>query len=573
MAFLLRRNAIYHFRCRVPRDLINQIEHGEVRRSLDTADYRLAKSLAAVCYAAVQGVFERERKKPMDDKDTLIKEMGVAMDKAMAQLVKTTAQLLETQDTLHSTTETLATVVTDYGILSKQNNILTKAYTETKAVFDVAAKAIDGAYDLSAMDNDFIDKLVKERNQWEAAGKIKDAKETIGLMGDFINTLGLVISSTPAPSVSTFLETTYKLEKRLQDDGNRHITNYITMFARVTGNKPMNTYCRADIIQWVRVLEKMKDTIGKSPSDKNKSIKELLDESEGKPTLGETTIEKHILHVKAMFRCAIRHHKFAHPSDIDSMFDNIDLSDWVPKKQKRKIWKVEHLNALFQTPIWSGTRSRRADVTKRHQVGPNIYRDAYWWLPILALFTGARLEELAQLHHNDLDYDAHKTPFIKINDEGDKRIKTESSKRNVPVHPFLVSIGFLDLFRRDAKGSESRRIFPELKASGRLKKFGDMYSTHFTDYRRRTGTYEYLRDFHSFRRTFITMLRTKYDVHPLTVAAIVGHDDENPELKRVLQTDDYTDYNVSDLARVVSMLNYQELGVDMTMLLKTAKPL
>ena len=69
MAFLLRRNAIYHFRCRVPRDLINQIEHGEVRRSLDTADYRLAKSLAAVCYAAVQGVFERERKKPMDDKD------------------------------------------------------------------------------------------------------------------------------------------------------------------------------------------------------------------------------------------------------------------------------------------------------------------------------------------------------------------------------------------------------------------------------------------------------------------------------------------------------------------------
>lgn len=78
-------------------------------------------------------------------------------------------------------------------------------------------------------------------------------------------------------------------------------------------------------------------------------------------------------------------------------------------------------------------------------------------------------------------------------------VKTENSVRNVPIHSVLVGFGFVDLFDKAKAG---QRIWPELLPTGRMKKFGDTYSSHFTDYRHRCGLYERFMDFHSLRRTF-----------------------------------------------------------------------
>ncbi|KAA0677771.1 hypothetical protein [Roseomonas genomospecies 6] len=410
------------------------------------------------------------------DKDALIASLARALDAATRQLQDTTAALeLVTAEYTALNNQTV-------GLLERHGDYV--AYAEREGLRDA----------------EVITALIDERDKVEKAGGIAQATETIDKLSDLLGTLGVTMRSTPAPKVIAFLDETYSEEKRLQDDSDRHVKNYIRLFARVTGNKALNAYGRADIVAWVRTLERFKASLGKSPSDQKKSIDQLLRESRGKPTMGETTIGKHIMHVKAMFRCAIKHYKFAHEADINGMFDGIDLSEWVPSARKRKSWQIDQLNALFRSPVWSGTRSRREAFSKRNQPGPHVYRDAYWWLPVLALWTGGRLEELAQLHHSDLGFDAHGTPFIKIHDEGDRRTKNQNSVRNIPVHPFLVEIGALDLFKRGRV--RDARIFPELKPTGELEKFGDTYSTHFTDYRRRCGLYEPLRDFHSLRRTF-----------------------------------------------------------------------
>lgn len=567
MAFLLRRDATYHFRCRIPTDLIDRFGRAEVKRSLDTTDRRAAKTLAARSYAAAQAYFDQVRKAPVDDKDKLIAELQATLKQVTEQLAVRTGQFVAATEALHTTTAKLEEVTTEYGQLTERNGALVTRYTEQVEQFDIVMDAVDGLGELLEDSNLAVKGLLQERKLTESAGKIQHAKETIGHLGDLLGHLGVVMASTPAPTILDFLNTTFTEEKRLQDDANRHIVNYVTMFARIAGNRPMNTYKRRDVISWVRTLEQIKNTIGKSPKDAEKSIKQLIAESRGRPTLGETTLDKHVQHVKAMFMMAIKHHRFAHPGDIDDMFDGIDYSEWVPKEKKRKSWTIEQLNGLLTSPIWAGTRSRKEKVTRRHLPGTEVYRDAYWWLPILALWTGARLEELAQLETTDLDHDVNGIPYIKINDEGDKRVKTENSVRNIPVHSFLVSLGFLDKFNPDAQ--RKRRIFPDLKPSGRLNKLGDTYSTHFTDYRRKTGLYEPLRDFHSLRRTFITTLRTKYHVHPLTVAQLAGHDQEdNEEMKRVQQTEDYTDYDIGGLSRVIETLDYPALGLDVSNLLK-----
>jgi hypothetical protein len=54
------------------------------------------------------------------------------------------------------------------------------------------------------------------------------------------------------------------------------------------------------------------------------------------------------------------------------------------------------------------------------------------------------------------------------------------------------------------------------------------------------------------------------------VAAIVGHDDSEPELRRVQQTNDYTDYSIGALAAAIERLDYAAYGLDLGVLTATA---
>ena len=197
------------------------------------------------------------------------------------------------------------------------------------------------------------------------------------------------------------LDGTYVGDKLLSEDHRRHVQGYVRLFAKVLGDRPLNTFKREDVLRWVRTLEKVRTSYGKGGKDHAKPIEAIMRESRGKPTLGVTTIEKHITHVKGFFTSAIRHHRFATSDDIEAMFGDIRLGKDVPKARERGIWPMEALRTLLASPIWAGTRSRPEDWGKRHEPGPWVHLDAYWWLPVLGLHTGARLEELAQLQHSE----------------------------------------------------------------------------------------------------------------------------------------------------------------------------
>jgi integrase len=69
------------------------------------------------------------------------------------------------------------------------------------------------------------------------------------------------------------------------------------------------------------------------------------------------------------------------------------------------------------------------------------FRPHYYWLPLLGLFTGARLNELCQLHLTDLRKTATGTHYFDFNlddedkteeGDGDKSLKNVNSRRVVP---------------------------------------------------------------------------------------------------------------------------------------------
>jgi integrase len=132
----------------------------------------------------------------------------------------------------------------------------------------------------------------------------------------------------------------------------------------------------------------------------------------------------------------------------------------------------------------------------------NYKRASDYWVPILGLYTGAREAELCQLLVSDVRRDPTTSIwYLDINDEGDKRLKTESSRRQVPLHPELERMNFLE-FVEGAKGNQESKLFPSEVRNPRGE-FG-AFSKRFNRYKKEKAGIKSekgasILDFHSFR--------------------------------------------------------------------------
>jgi hypothetical protein len=164
------------------------------------------------------------------------------------------------------------------------------------------------------------------------------------------------------------------------------------------------------------------------------------------------------------------------------------------------MWEGEPLRKLFASPVWTGCYSEG----RRARPGTRIIKDEKYWLPLLALYHGNRLEEFAQLHRTDVRQEED-IWFLDINDEGDKQVKNEQSKRRVPLHPELFRLGFLNYVETIAP-NKNDRVFPLLRPGGPDNKLGFFFTKWWSRYRKDTGVYEKGLDYHSFRAGVATKL-------------------------------------------------------------------
>ncbi|MCQ8119949.1 hypothetical protein [Methylomonas rosea] len=114
----------------------------------------------------------------------------------------------------------------------------------------------------------------------------------------------------------------------------------------------------------------------------------------------------------------------------------------------------EELQKLFNNP-------------KMKKFAANLDAAHYCWLPLIGLYTGARINEICQLNPaEDIKQDsATGIHYFHFTDESpsaegvDKSIKTNSSRRVVPIHSKLIDLGFLDYVER-VKTAGHKIIFP-----------------------------------------------------------------------------------------------------------------
>lgn len=227
--------------------------------------------------------------------------------------------------------------------------------------------------------------------------------------------------------------------------------------------------------------------------------------------LAPATIRKQISLLRALFATG----QNANLLD-DNVVHGVRTEGKVKAGAGKPPFSVADLNALFSSPVYV-SNTKMGEPKER----------AKYWLPLLGLYTGARLEELGQLSPTDIRAETYRdasgteqtAQVIYITNEGEGQgIKNNASYRRLPIHAKLIELGFLDYVSTQS----GKRLFPSLTANKHGRETA-LYSRSFGQYLRNAcPTIDKRKSFHSFRHLFKDVCR-EHGIEKDVRDAIQGH--------------------------------------------------
>lgn len=235
-----------------------------------------------------------------------------------------------------------------------------------------------------------------------------------------------------------------------------------------------------------------------------------------KPTISDKTLNRYLAAVGSYCKWLVAH-GYLNEVPTAGMFIKVDKS-----RQKVRPYTPDELKSIFSSPLYIGCQSE----SKPHLPGNIQVRDHRFWIPLMSLFSGARMGELAQLTVDDV-IEMDGKWFFRITDESsaEQRLKTKASQRIVPVHDQLIQLGLIRHLE-DMKQRREEWLFPEIISCTRGTRSGKM-SDFYRKYVKRIGVKtDKTVNFHSFRHGFTDALRRSGHLDH-QFAFLLGHTQNN----------------------------------------------
>lgn len=148
------------------------------------------------------------------------------------------------------------------------------------------------------------------------------------------------------------------------------------------------------------------------------------------------------------------------PRDLQNPFAGLTVRVPASHESKRTQFSEAELKQIFTAPPC--------------KVGRTVSELAGYWIPLIGLYHGARLQEICGLEAADIE-DSPYGLTIHIRPNGIRGIKGNAKgARHFPVHPKLLELGFADYVKAMREAGVSR-VFPGLSRS---ETFGDAFTHH-----------------------------------------------------------------------------------------------
>jgi len=296
----------------------------------------------------------------------------------------------------------------------------------------------------------------------------------------------------------------------------------LLMLLELIGDKPVCKLKKADISSALKNIQRLPPRWSHIKNKTGKSLLEIIGDNERGKGLAPKTFED-------SYKASVREFlKYAGAVHTDEGFphlttDYIDYEgDREEDERKQREMTREELKLLFE-----GLEMKRLAV--------NTKDSHKYWLPVIGLYTGARVNEICQLNPQVDIKQEYGIWMFHITEETEaapgvrKSVKTKTS-RKVPIHSKIVELGFLN-YLDEVKREGHKRIFP--KFPSQRGKAGAKAADWFRGHLKKTG----LRDdtegaklvgLHALRHTFINFAMN-LGVSVSDRQKIVGHAIQDPE--------------------------------------------
>lgn len=534
---VVRRGGSYHFRRVVPAELRQRIGRRELVRSLGSCDAKTARLLSDQLYGESEQLFELARQNPMLSNDQL------------ARLVQDLYALVLKKEKSYRA---------NGRFISEEHRVARAEYW--RMIADSVRKALganalhDGSW--TAIEAARIQGLkwadldIEERHQCaEAVHRAgidlakalaaryegdfnfepKDKLLTRALREDAAVTSPASTSHSPPPKTEPVMQSGpifsmvypdfIKVQVNRGDWSGQmagQADASYRLFISICGDRFLADYKRADAKNFRETAERMPHDYGKAALYRSLSPAEVIARYETLPSekrssrLTQKTIKRHFSAMSKLWSEAI-----ASGDAPENIFTGFKFANTKRASDQRDMWDTDELKALFSSPIWSGCANER----QRGTIGDRIIRDEKFWVPLITLFSGMRLEEICQLQTDDIREEDGIT-YFDLNDRPPRQLKNKNAVRKVPIHSELIRLGFLHY--AESFGKRSYALFPQLKPGGADNKLGHAFSKWFTRYRKQIDAYRKNLDFHSLRHTATTYMH-QADVNTMVIDHLTGH--------------------------------------------------
>jgi len=265
----------------------------------------------------------------------------------------------------------------------------------------------------------------------------------------------------------------------------------LKLFLEVIEDNPVETITREQIVKYRETLQKLPPNMKKKKEYREKSLSQIL-KMKPEETMSGHTIKSYLEKAQQILEYAHLQGYCSRNVAKDIKFRNTTRND-----EERRIFTHNELVAMFVTSPEFGD----SKLQKPYQ----------FWGSLIGLFTGARVNEISQLHLADFKED-NGVCYIDINENTpDKKLKNKASSRQVPLHPFLVDDLGLIRYVEKLRAQGEARLFPEVKngRDGYGKSLSNWFNDRFKDkyINHKSSEGQGNATFHSLRHTFATTLQ------------------------------------------------------------------
>lgn len=298
------------------------------------------------------------------------------------------------------------------------------------------------------------------------------------------------------------------------------VTYSLNLMIEDLGDIPIGSVTREMSTNFKTHIRKLPRNRKKNPKYRDKDFHELV-QMNVKDAIHTTTINKHLGYCSSFFEWSVNH-GYSH----NNPFKGLKLKKDTRPRDERDRFSEKDLKKIFQ-------KENYILYTKIEEKRYELY-----WTPLIGVFTGLRLGEITSLYIDNVREikGSHREKRLCFDilvepERTDKSLKTQSSRRIVPVHDTLIELGLIEFIQLlKIKDPKRERLFQELKyKSGN---YNQNVSRWFnTRYLPLLGLKTDKKNFHSFRHTVSDHLKQK-GIEPHFINELLGHSSGNIDLER-----------------------------------------